>query len=181
MKKIWLLSTLLLGSLLLAGCNSNCNCDVPQCDEWEPQTNEAKVICLENKWTYSRVTSPDEEYWECMFPSWIWCRDDMILAWECNWKADTSDIDTEEERFEKCQESVTGWFADIMEDAEIDDIEYAEEKEVKDEEWNLSAITRDFKAKFTRDWEKWIIDWYCEANFVSWGMWSTYDQEYKDE
>ena len=68
-----------------------------------------------------------------------------------------------------------------MEGVEINDIEYADEKEANDEEWNLSMITRGFKVKFTKDWEKWIVDWSCEDNFVSWGMWATYWQEYKDE
>jgi len=34
MKKFWLLSTLLVAWLLLTGCNTNCNCDVPQCENW---------------------------------------------------------------------------------------------------------------------------------------------------
>ncbi len=181
MKKIWLLSTLLIGSLLLTGCNNSCNCDVPVCKEWETQTNEAKAICLENKWTYSWVTSPDEEYWECMFPSGIGCRDDMVLAWECNWQPETDDIDTEEERFDKCKESVTGWFEDMIEWAELNDVEYSDEEEITDEDWNLTIISRNFKAKYTRDWQNWILEWTCEADFVRWGLWSTYHQEYLDE
>ena len=180
MKKFSLLAALLTAWVLLTGCNNNCNCDVPKCEDSDI-INEAKKICLENKWTYSWITEPDWEHWECMFPSWIWCRDDMILQWECNWKADTSDIDTEEERSEKCEESVSGWVEDMMEYDELKDIEYWEEQEVKDEEWNLSMITREFKVKYTKDWENWILDWVCEADFIRWGMWSTYHEEYMDK
>jgi len=179
MKNFSLLVTLLVAWVLLTGCNNKCNCNVPACGNGET-VNEAKAICVENKWTYSWVTEPDWEHWECMFPSWIGCRDDMILQWECNWEPDTSDIDTEEERFEKCKENVSEWFEDMVEWAELNDVEYWEEQEVKDEEWNLSMITRDFKAKYTKDWENWILDWECEADFVRWGLWSTYHEEYKE-
>jgi len=42
-------------------------------------------------------------------------------------------------------------------------------------------ITRDFKAYYTKDWENWILSWTCEADFVRWGLWATYNEEYKDE
>lgn len=180
MKKIRLLTTLLTAWVLLSWCN--CNCDVSNdCNSLKEESNEAKKICLENKWTYSRITAPDEEHGECMFPSWIGCRDEMIIEWECNRKADTQDIDTEEERFEKCKENVTGWFADMVENSVLNNVEYAEEQEQKDDEWNLSMITRDFKAYYTKDWENWILSWTCEADFVRWGLWTTYHEEYKEE
>ena len=108
MKKIWLLTTLLIGSLLLTGCNSNsnCNCDVSQCENWEEQRNEAKEFCLSKWWTHLWATSPVEEHWECMFPSWIGCRDDMILDWKCNWEPDLSNIDTAEERQIWCENNI---------------------------------------------------------------------------
>ncbi len=181
MKKISLFSTLLVAGLLLTGCNKTCNCNVPSCEWWEGQVNEAKAICIENKWTYSWITAPDREYWECMFPSWIGCEDDLVLAWECNWQPDIDDIDTEEERFESCKERVTGWVADMIDWAELDDVEYWDEEEVKDEEWNLSMIKRPFKAKYTHDWEKWILDWECEADFVQWGLGASFGEEYLAE
>ena len=180
MKKFWLLTTLLTAWVILSWCN--CNCDVSNdCNSLKEESNEAKKICLENKWTYSRITAPDEEHGECMFPSWIGCRDEMIIGWECNRKADTQDIDTEEERFEKCKENVTEWIPDMVEWAVLNDVEYWDEEEVLDEDWNLSIINRKFKAKYTRDWQKWALDWVCEANFVQWGMWATYEEEYLDE
>lgn len=177
MKKIWLFTTLLFGSLLLVWCNCNCNVS-NDCASSELETNEAKKICLENKWTYSRVTESDGEHGECMFPSGIGCRDEMVLGWECNWKANVDDIDTEEERFAQCKENVTGWFPDMMEGAVLNDVEYWDEEEIIDEDWNLSMINREFKAKYTRDWQNWILDWVCEANFVQWGMWTTFNQEH---
>ena len=182
MKKLWLLVTLLVGSLLLTGCNSNCNCDIPQCNEWEIQTNEAKSICLENKWTYSRVTSPDEEYWECMFPSWIGCRDDMVLNWECGWEANISGIDTAEERQTLCENNVDWWMQEMMEWAVYFWVEWdGDEVEVKDEEWNLTIITRNFYAKYDKDWQHWRLPWTCEANFVEGSLRTTYNQEFLDE
>lgn len=179
MKKIWLLSTLLIAGLLLTGCR--CNVNVNNTCSSEGVENEAKKICLENKWTYSRVTTPEEEYWECMFPSWIGCRDEMILAWECNWVAEVNDIDTEEERYAQCEENVTSWFQDMIEDTVLNNVEYGEEQEVRDEDWELSVINRKFKAYYTREWQNWILDWECEADFVRWGMATLYEQEYLAE
>ena len=182
MKKIWLLTTLLIGSLLLTGCNSNCNCDVPQCVNWKTQTNEAKEFCLSKWWTYLWATSPVEEHWECMFPSWVWCRDDMILNWECNWEPDISDIDTAEERQIWCENNVDWWMQDMMEWAVYYGIEWnGDEEEIKDEEWNLVMITRSFYAKYDKDWQHWKLPWRCEANFVDGSNWVTYDQEFIDE
>jgi len=178
MKNLWLLSTLLLSVILLSWCH--CNVNVNNCTS-DDQTNEAKAICLENKWTYSRVTSPDEEHWECMFPSWIWCRDEMILEWECNWKANVDDIDTEEERFAQCEENVTSRLQDMAPETILNNVEYWEEQEERDEGWELTIINREFKAYYTKDWQNWILDWVCEANFVQWGMGTLFNQEYMEE
>lgn len=178
MKKIWHLTMLLICGLLLTGCN--CRCDVAKENHvsLDSQSSEAKKICLENKWTYSRVTSPDEEYWECMFQSWIWCRDEYVVNWECQRKANVDDIDTKEERFAQCQENVTSWFHDMIWDVAPDDVEYADEQEIKDENWEITIINLPFKIYYTKDWQNRIIDWVCEANFVQWGMWTTFSQEY---
>ena len=181
MKKIWLLSTLLVGSLLLTGCNCSNNVNNDRSCE-NPSKEEAKAICLENKWTYSRVTSSDEEYWECMFPSWIWCQDDMVLNWECDWEADTTDIDTAEERQTWCENSVDWWMQDMMEWAVYFGVEReGDEVEVLDEEWNLTMITRNFYAKYDKDWQHWKLPWTCEANFVDGSLWVSFNQEFIDE
>ena len=179
MKKIWILTTLLVGSLLLTGCNSNCNCDVPQCENWEDQRNEAKEFCLSKWWTHLWATSPIEEHWECMFPSWIGCRDDMILDWKCNWEPDLSNIDAAEERQIWCENNVDWWMQDMMEWAVYYGIEWdGDEEEIKDEEWNLVMITRNFYAKYDKDWQHWKLPWRCEANFVDGSNWTTYGEEF---
>ena len=181
MKKLWLLSTLLVAGLLLTGCNTNCNCDVPQCENWETQTNEAKAICLENKWTYLWATSPVEEHWECMFPSWVGCQDDMILDWECNWEPDLSEIDTAEERQIWCENNVDWWMQEMMEWAIYYGIEWDWDEEEIEEDWKLVMIARNFYAKYDKDWHHWKLPWRCEANFVDGSNWVTYDQEFIDE
>ena len=183
MKNLWLLSTLLLTLLLsvilLSWCH--CNVNVNNCTS-DDQTNEAKAICLENKWTYSRVTSPDEEHWECMFPSWVWCRDDMIINWECDWEADLSNIDTAEERQTWCENNVDEWMQDMMEWVVYYWIEWDwDEEEMKDEEWNLTMIVRNFYAKYDKDWQHWKLPWRCEANFVDGSNWTTYGEEFMVE
>ena len=63
-------------------------------------------------------------------------------------------------------------------DVAPDDVEYADEQEIKDENWEITIINLPFKIYYTRDWQNRIIDWVCEANFVQWGMWTTFSQEY---
>lgn len=184
MKKLWILAIAWLATLALAGCNCNkyyCNC--PQCSPiCEGKLNESAQFCLDNWWTYSQVTAPDEKYGECIFPSGIGCRDDMILNWECNWKADISDIDTAQERQIWCENSVDWWMQDMMEWAVYFGIEWdGDEEEIKDEEWNLVMITRDFHAKYDKDWKHWKLPWRCEANFVDGSNWASYGQEFINE
>ena len=184
MKKLLILTIAWLATLTLAGCNFNkCDCNCPTCNSINTETsNEAKTICLENKWTYLWATSPIEEHWECMFPSWVGCRDDMILNWECNWQPDTSEIDTAQERQTLCENNVDWWMQDMMEWAIYFGIEWdGDEEEIKDEDWNLVMITRNFYAKYDKDWNHWKLPWRCEANFVDGSNWTTYGQEFINE
>ena len=179
MRKIWLLTTLLIGSLLLAGCICNVNND---CTCGHPEKEEAKAICLENKWTYLWSTSPTEEHWECIFPSWVWCRDDMIINWECDWEADLSEIDTPEERQTWCENNVKQWIQDMIEWAVYYWIQWdGDEEEIKDEEWNLTMIVRNFYAKYDKDYQFWKLPWRCEANFIDGSNWTTYGEEFMVE
>ena len=100
MKKLWIFAIAWLTTLTLAGCNYNkCDCNCPQCDtNCEEKVNESAQFCLENWWTYSQVTAPDEKYGECIFPSGIGCRDNILMTSECDFHPNLEDIDTEEER-----------------------------------------------------------------------------------
>ena len=66
----------------------------------------------------------------------------MILEWECNWKDNVDDIDTEEERFAQCEENVTSRLQDMAPETILNNVEYWEEQEERDEEWELTIINR---------------------------------------
>lgn len=119
----------------------------------------AKDFCLSNSWTYNLVTSVDEEYGECFFPSGVGCRDDIVLTDECNFIPDTSDIDTEEERLAGCDKSATGWIED-MEDWEDISIDWWDESEAG------ASFARNWVASYTKESAKWKIDVECVADFV---------------
>ena len=183
MKKFWLLAVW-FAVLMLAGCSSNCNCNcnVDNVDNDCNTSSEYKQFCLNNGWTYYQVTAPDEEYWECSFPSWIGCRDDILMTDRCNFVADTSNIDTEEERIAGCEESVQWWMNDMLADAVFYGVERSDETdEVIDEKWDLSFIRRELSAKYDQDWHHWKLPWTCEANFVDWSLWVSFGEAYIDE
>ena len=181
MKKIWLMTTLLVAWLLLTWCDCDVNV-TSDCNCFNEASNEVKSFCIDKKWTYSWITEPDwTEHWECRFPSWMGCRDEEIINQECYWEADTSSIDTEEKRLSACKETAEGWFDDFMEGAENINVEYADEEEERDEDWELSIIRIGFKAHYTKDWENWILPWECEASFLEWGIMASFDQEYLEE
>lgn len=148
-------------------------------DELNP-SKQVKEFCLEKWWTYSEVTSPEEAYWECMFPSGIGCRDIYILNGECQYEANTEDIDTEEERQAYCEENIRSYFVDMMGNAELINIEYWDEEEFRDENWNLMIINREFTVRYDSEWQKWIWPWLCEANFVQWWVSAIFNQAYMD-
>ena len=175
MKKQWLLIVLLLGSLALTWCG--CKCDTPA-DE-SGALAEVAQFCLDNWWTYSQVISPDEKYWECMFPSWVGCRDELIASNECNFQPNLEDIDTEEERHIWCEENAQRWVEDMLPGAELLRIDWNEEweEEVQDEAGNVTIIRRDFNIQYNHNWNLWSLPWTCEANFIDWSLWVTYGEE----
>ena len=124
---------------------------------------EAKDFCLSNTWTYSLVTSVDEEYGECSFPSGVGCRDELILSWECDFMPDLSNIDTEEKRFAGCEKSATGWIED-MEDWKNISIIWDDETE------GGASFVRNWVAKYHKDTSIWSVDIECVADFVDWSL-----------
>ena len=180
MKNFWLLTTLWLMTLALAGCNSNCNCENTQ-DE-DAVLNQRIEYCNEHWWTHSLIHSPTAVYGECAFPSGVTCEDTILWTDECNFEPDISEIDTAEERQTWCENNVDWWMQDMMQWAVYYGVEWdGDEEEIKDEEWNLTMIVRNFYAKYDRDWKHWKLPWRCEANFVDWSNWTSYGQEFIDE
>ena len=173
-KTLWIVAVLLC-ALTLAWCN--CNCD---CNNSEEEMNEAMQFCLDNWGTHSIIHSQTAVYGECSFPSGIGCEDDLILDGGCDFEPNLDSIDTEEKRFAGCEESVIWWFNDMMTDDEYIDTQREDEQQMVDEEWNLTIISRGFKAKYNRDGYQWILPWLCEADFVQWGIMTSFDQEYMD-
>ena len=141
-------------TLVLAGCCNN------------GTHNEAKQFCLDNWGTYSVVTSADEEYWECSFPSWIGCRDDILFT-DCDFVADTSNIDTEEKRLAGCEENVKGWVKDF-ENGENVSIDWEDESE------GGASFVRNGIVSYTKEWANWKIDVECVADFVDGSIVTSY-------
>lgn len=141
------------GTLVLSGCCNN--------------HKDAKQFCLDNWWTYSVVTSQDEEYGECSFPSWVGCRDEILLTDECNFIADTTNIDTEEKRLAGCEESAKGWIKDF-ENWENVNILWEDESEAG------ASFVRNWVIHYTKDWSNWKIDVECVADFVDWSISTSY-------
>lgn len=179
MKNFWLLTTLWLVTLALAGCNSNCNCENAQ-DE-DAVLNQRIEYCNEHWWTHSLIHSPTAVYGECAFPSGVTCEDTILWTDECNFEPDISEIDTAEERQTWCENNVDWWMQDMMEWATYYGIEWDGDEEEIEEDWKLVMITRNFYAKYDKDWKHWKLPWRCEANFVDWSNWTTYGQEFIDE
>lgn len=167
MKKFWLFLTFWLAAIALTGCSCN-----NENDSTTP--NEAKEFCLERWWTYSQVTSPDEEYGECMFPSGIWCRDDLVLAWECSYEPDLSNIDTEEKRLAGCEGNVQGWMTDFVKDAENVSIQWWEESE------GWASFVRNWVVKYTKDGANYTMDTECMADFVDGSISVSYGDEVEE-
>ena len=177
MKKLWILAIAWLATLTLAGCNYNkCDCNCPQCDtNCEEKVNESAQFCLENWWTYSQVTAPDEEYGECMFPSGIGCRDDILMTSECNFHPNLEDIDTEEERLAGCEENVQWWMTDFVDWAENITTKWWDESE------GWASFVRNWVVKYTKDWSNWKMDVECVADFVDWSLSASYSDEVADD
>lgn len=162
MKRLWLLA-FLLALFTVAGCD--CDCDIKSCDT----PSEYKQFCLENWWTYSQVSAPDEEYWECIFPSWVGCRDDIMMTDLCSFVPDTSDIDTEEERLAGCEENIQWWIIDF-ENWELTTIDWEDEQE------GGASFVRNWVAHYTNDWGNWKMALECVADFVDWSLSVSYEE-----
>ena len=78
MKKLWLLTTLLIGSLLLTWCHNPLK-DIVNPIEWKSYTDVAQ-ICEDNDGT---VTT--DELWNniCLFNALDWCLLEKIQDWTC--------------------------------------------------------------------------------------------------
>ena len=162
MRKLWLLAIMGLATFTLVGCN--CNVDVNN------TSKEAKDFCLNKGGTYSRITSPDEEYGECVFPSGIGCRDEYVLNGECEYEADTSDIDTEEKRLAGCEENAQWWVKDFVEWTEDVSVEWWEESE------GWASFVRDGVITYTKDGVEQKIKAECIADFVDGSIGVHYDE-----
>lgn len=174
MKKSWLLLVALwLGTLILAGCN--CNCEKGE-SEVDARLQQAMDYCLEHWGTHSLIHSQTAVYGECMFPSGIGCEDDMVLSGECDYTPNTESIDTEEERLAGCEENVQWWMRDMVEWAENVTVEWWEESE------GGASFVRGGEIRYTQDWEEKVTRVECVADFVdgSLGV-SYYDGETFDE
>ena len=167
MKKFWLFITLCLVIVTLAGCN----CKQESTENEDKLSNEKSQFCLENGWTYSYVISPEEEYWECMFPSGIWCRDEILWTDDCVFLPDLSNIDTEEKRLAGCEENAQGWMTDFVKDAENVSIQWWEESE------GGASFVRNWVIKYTKDGTNYIMGAECVADFVDGSIGVSYGDE----
>lgn len=97
MKKIWLLTTLLVAWLLLTGCN-NSSKDRANHTEWKSYS-EAVQICEDNDW---EVTT--DELWNniCLLNALDWCLIEKIQNWTCEYICEWDDCDIPDD-FEDCE------------------------------------------------------------------------------
>ena len=168
MKKTWLLVfTLSLCTLALAWCNNKCDCN-NAADENEA-LNKATQNCIDKWWTHSLIHSQTAVYGECAFPSWVTCEDQLLADGECNYEADTSNIDTEEKRLLGCQESINGWVKDI-ENWEITYLNWENESEA----W--ASFVRNFVVGYSKDWNDLEMNAECIADFVDWSLSVSYTE-----
>ena len=145
-------------SLLLAWC----------CFNPVDSHKDAKDFCFAHSGTYSVVYSTTEpEYGECLFPSGVGCRDELVLSWECQYEPDLSSIDTEEKRLSGCNENAKGWVKDF-ENGEDINIEWWDESE------GWASFVRQWVAYYVKDWDNYKISVECVADFVDWSLWTTY-------
>ena len=173
MKKIWLLSTLGLTTLVLAGCTTNCNCENTATNE--EALTKAMKYCLENGGTHSLIHSQTATYGECAFPSGIICEDTILWTEECNFEPNVEDIDTEEKRLAGCEKNVQVWMEDMVEDAENVATKWGDEVE------GGASFVRDGVITYTKDGSNWRMDAECIADFVDGSISVSYSDEVIDE
>ena len=152
----------------------NLECDNTKIQNEDVKLNEAIDYCIEKWGTHSLIHSQTAVYGECSFPSWVICEDQLLQTWECDYKPNLENIDTEEKRFAACEENVSKWINDMWE-LEIKDIEWNDESE-----WWASFV-RNGLIKYTKDWENQKIKFECVADFVDWSVSVTYDEEEIDK
>ena len=177
MKKTWLF--FIAGSLCvlaLAWCNSKCDCNCPNCEIGDQEVlGEAGQFCLDHWWTYSVIHYSETEIdWECSFPTWIACDDDLMLNWACNYEPDVTNIDTEEERLASCNENVDGWIKDI-ENWEIVSTDWEDESE------GGASFVRNGVVHYKKDWSNWKMSVECIADFVDWSISASFGDNEVDE
>ena len=169
MKKFWLLATLWLATLALAGCNCDCNCETTQ-DE-DAVLNQRIEYCNEHWGTHSLIHSPTAVYGECAFPSGVSCEDTILGTDECNYEANTESIDSEEKRLAGCEENVQWRMAEFASDAENVEIQWGEESE------GGASFVRNGVVKYTRDGVNYTMDAECVADFVDGSLGVSYGEE----
>ncbi len=158
-KLLWLW-VIWLCCVLFAGCNCKVNVDnVDSLPKNEESYAEYLQFCLDNWGEYSRVYNQEETYGECMFPSGVGCRDDMVFDY-CDFEPDLDNIDTEEKRLSGCEENVQWWMKDFVEWAENIVVEWGDESE------GWASFVRNGVVSYTQDWANWKMNVECIADFV---------------
>lgn len=91
----------------------------------------------------------------------------------------TDNIDTEEERKERCKDEAMKQFNEIIPDWEFVNLVWEGlEKETRDESWRLTIIHRNLRIVYNQDWNEWFWPWLCETNFVEWNQNIIFSQSY---
>jgi len=175
MKKTGLLVfTLSLCALALTGCNSKCECECDNAVNGEVVNENAALDkatqdCVDKWWTHSLIHSQTAAYGECAFPSWVICEDRALAEWECQYEADTTNIENEEKRLAGCEESVNDWIKNI-ENWEVMSIDWEDESEA----W--ASFARRWVVKYSKYWDNRKIVLECVADFVDWSISVSYDE-----
>ena len=182
MKKLWLFLSLLICGISLTWCQNNCNCDCEQTTNENETTKKAVEYCIEHEWTHTLIENAIGPYWKCTFPNGVVCEDNLIWTDLCNLEPNLEDIDTEEERMDGCEQSVSIRMDENMKWAVFFGLEWDNDsEEIVNEEWNITFIRKNFYAKYDKDWHHWKLPWICEANFLYWILDVIYHQAYIDE
>lgn len=172
-KRLLWVAVLLWLSLTLAWCNCNCECD-EVVDENEV-LDQVTQDCLDKWWTHSLIHSQTAVYGECSFPSWVTCEDQALASWECDFRPNLEEIDTEEERLAGCKQNVQWWMVEFMEWTENVNIEWWDEEE------GWASFVRNWLIKYTKDWIDRKMSVECVADFVDWSLSVSYGDPEADE
>lgn len=151
--------------LVLTGCDSKCDCNCPSCQTDDQNVlGKAAQFCFDHGWTYSVIYYSETEIdWECSFPSWIGCNDDLLLDWTCDFEPNLSSIDTEEKRLLGCNDNVDGWITDF-EDWDVINTDWESESE------GGASFVRNGVVHYTKNWSNRKMSVECVADFVDWSI-----------